>query len=117
MQVHVNTDNHIHGSERLFESITQEVQGVLGRFEDLITRVDVHLSDVNAHKGPGVDKRCLIEARVAGIQPVVAHDQSATVHEAVAGASEKLFRLLETTLAKHRTARGPQVSASGQTTP
>ncbi|QEH34104.1 hypothetical protein OJF2_26380 [Aquisphaera giovannonii] len=117
MQVHVSTDNHIHGSERLIESITQEVETVLGRFDGQITRVDVHLNDVNGPKGPGPDKRCLIEARLAGLHPVVASDQAATLNEAVSGASDKLFRLLETTLAKHRGNRGPQVSASGQTTP
>lgn len=113
MQVHVSTDNHIHGGERLIESITQGLQDSFQRYEHQLTRMDVHLADVNGPKGAANDKRCLIEARLAGHQPIVASHQAATVDESVDGASEKLFRAIETTIGRLHHAKGNQTSAGG----
>lgn len=113
MQIHVMTDNHIHGGERLIESVTQGLQNSFERFEQQLTRLDVHLADVNGPKGAANDKRCLIEARLAGHQPIVASHQATTVDESVDGASEKLFRAIETTLNRLHNVKGPQTSAGG----
>ena len=113
MQIQVTTDNHIHGGERLIEGITQALEGTLERFNGQITRVEVHLADVNGPKGADNDKRCLMEARLAGHQPIVASHQAATVDESVDGASEKLFRAIESTFDKLRHHKGPQTSAGG----
>lgn len=113
MQVHVSTDNHIHGSESLAESVSSDVRSTFERFADQITRLDVHLADVNGPKGGSNDIRCLVEVRLAHHQPVVASHQAGAVDEAVDGASEKAFRVVETTLAKIHEPKGPQVSAGG----
>jgi ribosome-associated translation inhibitor RaiA len=96
MQVIVRTDNHIEGSEGLFAAIRDELETVLDRYSSEITRVEVHLADVNGPKGPADDKRCLMEARVAGRPSITATHQAATLREAVDGASEKLERSLAT---------------------
>lgn len=100
MQIQVTTDNHIHGGERLIAGISEGVRSTLERFTNQITRVEVHLADVNGPKGAENDKRCLIEARLAGHQPIVASHQASTVDESVDGASEKLLRAIETTLGR-----------------
>ena len=113
MQIQVRTDNHIHGGERLIEGITEGLQSSFQRFDHQITRLEVHLADVNGPKGADNDKRCLIEARLAHHQPIVASHQAATIDESVDGASDKLFRAIETTIGRLHEAKGPQTSAGG----
>ena len=42
MQIQINTDNHIESSERLVNFFSNEVSNELERFDNLITRVEVH---------------------------------------------------------------------------
>ena len=70
MQVQVHTDNKIQGGESLAQWIQEEATSRLGRFREYITRVEVFLSDVDAGKSGANDKRCRLEARPAGRQPV-----------------------------------------------
>ncbi|HEV2293941.1 MAG TPA: HPF/RaiA family ribosome-associated protein [Tepidisphaeraceae bacterium] len=100
MQVQVNTDNNISGSEGLTREVEDVVENTLGRFADRITRVEVHLNDVNADKPGDNDHRCMMEARLAGLQPIVVTHQAATLDQALDGAAKKLQRSLDSTLGK-----------------
>jgi len=96
MIVQLNTDANIQGTDALNAQVDSVVRGALETLGRHITRVEVHLSDTNSDtkSGPS-DKRCLLEARPAGREPVVASHQAATVAEAVDGAAGKLRRSLE----------------------
>ena len=100
MQIQVRTDSHIEGGEKLKDFVKDTVAGSLARFGEQITRVQVHLQDVNSHKPGDNDKRCALEARVAGIQPLGVSNQDATVEQALSGALDKLQSRLDTTLGK-----------------
>ena len=103
MQIQINTDDNIKGSERLAQQVETMVGGALDRFGEQITRVEVHLSDENSgQKGGGEDKRCLLEARLAGLQPIAVSHEAETMRQAVGGATEKLVRTLESTLGRLR---------------
>ncbi|MFT5052171.1 MAG: ribosome-associated translation inhibitor RaiA [Chlamydiales bacterium] len=91
MQINVHAP-HVKANK---ERIQEEVERVLDRFSDRITRVEVFLQDVNAGKG-GNDKQCKIEARPRGLDPVAAEDLAAQPMEAVSRALGKLERLLNT---------------------
>ena len=94
MQVHVNTDNHIEGGERLDRYITDVVEEMLAHFRQRITRVEVHLHDENGKK-PGVDdKRCVMEARLEGHKPLAASHRGTGVDEVIGEAAQKLRRLI-----------------------
>jgi len=95
MLVQVNTDNHIKGGEELARRVEAEVEGTLVRFGEQITRVEVHLHDENGPKGGDRDLRCLMEARVAGHQPVAVSCAAASLDDAVAGAVDKLEKALD----------------------
>ncbi len=95
MQVDVKTDNHITGSDELSRYVESEVEGTLGRYGDQIVRVLVHLNDANAHKGGDRDLRCVMEARIAGHQPVAVSHEAGTLEAAVDAAAEKLERTLD----------------------
>jgi ribosome-associated translation inhibitor RaiA len=101
MQVQVNTDNHVAGGEGLTRQVEAVVEGALGRFGDQVTRVEVHLNDENsAGKSGSDDKRCLMEARLAGLDPIAVSHRGATLEQALDGAAEKLERALDRTLGR-----------------
>jgi len=106
MQVQVNTDHNIEGSERFDDYVRSTVEASLGRFGEQITRVEVHLSDDNGEKSNGDDKRCLVEARPAGMQPVVVTHVAATLDDAIDGAVERMERLLDGTFSKLHNPKG-----------
>lgn len=99
MQIQVNTGNNIESDDKLIQKVKTTVAGSLERFGDRITRVEVHLSDVNAQKG-GQDIRCVVEARAAGLDPVAVDDMAEDVQRAVRGAAGKLQRALDSRLGK-----------------
>lgn len=102
MKIQINTDNHIAGREKLASEAEAAVQSALGHFAAQISRVEVHLSDENSHKGGDNDKRCAMEARLEGRRPIAVTHQAHTIAQAIAGAAGKLERSLESTLGKMR---------------
>lgn len=100
MIIQINTDGNIPGSEELDQQTRAVLESVLGHFAERITRVEVHLSDENSHKGGSNDKRCLMEARLEGLQPTVVTDEADTIDQAIDGAAEKLKRSLDRTLGR-----------------
>lgn len=100
MQIQINTDRNVEGHEALAERVKNHVEKALKRFSGDVTRVEVHLSDENADKSGSKDKRCVMEARFRGRQPVAVTEEAASVHQAVSGAANKLVRLMETTLGR-----------------
>jgi hypothetical protein len=116
MLVQVHTDNHIQGSAGLKESVSTNVQESLARFGDRLTRVEVFLSDTNSHKG-GDDKKCVMEARPAGMQPIAVSHIAPHVHEAIDGAIERLLSALDHSLGKQADHKGrPSMSGDSMET-
>ncbi len=107
MQVQVHTDDNIQGGESLARWIQEETTARLTRFRDHITRAEVFLTDVAGGKTGANDKRCRIEARPAGRQPVTVTADADKVADAFTGAVEKLVRALDADLgrAKDKNAR------------
>jgi ribosome-associated translation inhibitor RaiA len=106
MQIQVNTDKTIQGVESLIDYVERELRSTLQRHQDQITRLEVHLSDVNGAKRGVNDKRCMIEARLAGRQPEVVTELAGDLRTAISGASRKLLRLLASSLGKLDQAKG-----------
>lgn len=100
MKIQVNTDVHVEGREALSVRVSAAVEHALQRFQDQVTRVEVHLSDQNGDKSGQQDKRCVMEARLEGRQPMAASDEAATLDQAVRGAADKLARLIDSQLGR-----------------
>jgi ribosomal subunit interface protein len=100
MKIQLNTDVNIEGTEALAAQVSATVEQALERFDEHITRVEVHLSDENAGKKGQHDQRCMLEARLDGRQPVAVTEHAATLEQAVQGAAHKLAHLLESTLGR-----------------
>lgn len=102
MQIQVHSDNHIEGSARLIDWVSATVSSHLERFEEDLTRIVVHLHDDNAAKAGADDKRCLIEARPKGHQPISVTHKAESLDFAVDGAIEKMQHALEHLFGKLR---------------
>jgi len=90
MIVLFNTDKNINGSEEynapFISQITEELKG----FSENITKVIAHVSDENAAKIGLNDKKCVLEARLEGKQPIAVTFHAHSVQAAVVGAIEKM---------------------------
>jgi len=116
MQIQVNTDNHTAGSAELTRHVESIVEAALGRFGDRITRVEVHLTDENGtQKTGGNDKRCVMEARLAGRQPVTVSANGSSLEQALDDATDNLEKTLERTLERLDDPKG-RTSFSGDET-
>ncbi len=100
MQVQINTGHNIEGREALAARFGGVIERALDRFSDRITRVEAHLSDESGQKHGVDDKRCMIEARLEGRQPLVVTYHAAALDQAVDGAASKMSRLIESTLGR-----------------
>ncbi|MGV8941335.1 MAG: HPF/RaiA family ribosome-associated protein [Lysobacter sp.] len=120
MKIQLNTDKNIQGDEALATHVESVVSKTLERFGPQITRVEVHLSDLNAGKAGSADKHCLMEARLEGHQPVVVTHDADKVRDAINGAAQKMQRKLESTLGKlaapERGGRGAPMAANEDVT-
>ena len=96
MKIQLNTDSNVTGSEELRASLTSLISDELSRFDNHISRLEVHLSDENGRKSGQNDKRCMIEARLEGMKPIAVTNHADTNEQAVAGAVDKLKSSLTT---------------------
>lgn len=102
MKIQFNTDKNISGSEESTAPLTALITDELSRFSEQITRIEVHLSDEDGNKDGLKTKRCLLEARLQGRQPVAVKNQADSNEQAVSGAIDKLKSSLETILGRLR---------------
>ena len=95
MDIQFNTDSSVMGTENVAERIEAQLRQRLGRFAERLTRLEVHVGDENARKGGGDDKRCTIEARPRGGEPVTVTAYAGDVDAAAREAGSKMATLLE----------------------
>lgn len=94
MFVQIHTDRQIDSGGERAAGVEDRVRERLGRFEDRLTHVEIHVTDTNGGKGaPGL--RATLEARVNGLDPVAVTEAGATVDRAVLGAANKAARALD----------------------
>lgn len=71
----------------------ERISAGLDTLADRLTRVEAHFKDLNGQKG-GVDKRCVLEARPRGMDPIAVEHDATEVREALLQAIGKLERAL-----------------------
>lgn len=106
MEIQINTANNLEGRQAATERLETAVRDRLSRFEDRLTRVELHVGDEAGERNDGADIRCQIEARPAGHDPVSVSDQSDSIDQATAGALGKLTTVLERTFGKATDRKG-----------
>lgn len=113
MQTEVFSDKNIAVDVRTQQWVTATVEVTLERHLEDLSRVIVHLTDENGGKSGPKDKRCKMEARPKGHQPIVVTQDADTLTQAVEGASEKLEHALEHLFGKLRGKHTPKLPAEG----
>lgn len=106
MQVQLNTGTHVQGHGSMAAWAQTELSDRLSRYRDHITRIEVHLSDENAGRSGDADKRCTLEARLAGRPPLTVSHDAARVADALQGAADRLRRALDADFGRMRDAGG-----------
>ena len=106
MQVLVHTDDHIQGGESLAQWVQDEAATRLARLSENITRVEVFLTDLDGGKSGANDKRCRLEARVAGRQPVSVTADADKMANAFIDSVDKLIRLIDAELGRVKDRNG-----------
>lgn len=105
MQIQVNSDQSVAVDAGLAAFVEETVRRVLTRWTNDVSRVEIHLSDVNGERFGTMDKRCLLEARPAGGDPVAVTAEGGAVEAAVRAAAQKMDRLLDSRFGKLRANR------------
>ncbi|HEX8191295.1 MAG TPA: HPF/RaiA family ribosome-associated protein [Allosphingosinicella sp.] len=100
MFIQIHTDNQIESSTERDDRLEEQIRQRLARFEERVTHVEVHVSDVNGPRGGGSDLRASLEARLNGLQPVAVHDNGPDVQRAVLGAAKKAAAALDRQIGK-----------------
>lgn len=100
MQIQLNTSNGIENKEALERWADEYLNETLARFNQDITRIEVQMSDENSGRKGDADKRCMMEARLNGHDPVAVNHHGQTQDEAFRGATQRLIHLLDHTLGK-----------------
>jgi hypothetical protein len=70
-----------------------------------LTRVEIHVGEINGPRG-GVDKRCAVELRANGLEPITGTDTAETIEAAAVAATDKAVRALERRIGKMTTRKG-----------
>jgi hypothetical protein len=98
--IQINTDNQIDSDSERDTRLEEQIRQRLARFEERITHVEVHVSDINGPRGGGADLRASLEARINGMQPVAVVDNGPDVDRAVLGAAKKAATALDRQIGK-----------------
>jgi hypothetical protein len=100
MNIQINTDKSIDVEVRHQEYFSTQISEALDRFQDYITRVELHLKDENGKKEGVNDKTCVLEARLKGKQPIAVTSQADSIEKAVSLALDKVSAAITTVVGK-----------------
>lgn len=102
-----NTSNAITGDDDVRARIEASVRRKLARIADDLTRVELHLSDLDGTmRGGPADKQARLELRPRGRDPIVVTHQAATVDAAAAGAADKAMTAFARDVGRRTTRKG-----------
>lgn len=100
MNIIINTDHHIKGSESFKERLTAKVEMSLKRYDEFFTRAEIFLTDENRGKTSPMDKKCVLEIRLKRRDPLAVSFQADTIDVAIEGALAKVQNLLQKEIGK-----------------
>ncbi len=96
MIIQLNADKNLTIHAEYESQISEKINKELGRFTDYLSRLEVHLADENGNKSGIDDKKCTLEARLEGRQPIAVISFGQTYDLAINSALAKLKNALNT---------------------
>jgi ribosome-associated translation inhibitor RaiA len=81
----------------------ERVRTQMGHLAERLTRVEVHLRDDNsASKSSGDDKRCVMEARIAGRRPLAVDHSGGDLYKVIDETAGKLSRAVKSDIERSK---------------
>jgi ribosomal subunit interface protein len=99
MHIQIHT-NGVQTSDALNERATHSIEAAMKVWRDQVTRVEAHLHDDNGSKA-GRDKRCVLEIRLAGLQPMAVEAVGDDMYKVIDDAAGKAERAVRHKLERH----------------
>ncbi len=84
------------------EPLEAAIAKAFAKFSDHITRIEVKISDENGDKTSAIDKRCVLEVRLKGMQPLAVTSHGDTIENAVDKGIDKMKNSLDTVIGRLR---------------
>ncbi len=100
MKIQINTDKNLSMHEEYGNQLEALLTEELSKFSQHITGIEVHLSDENGNKESRHDKKCLLEARLKGRQPIAVSASGNTYDQAINSSTDKLKAWLDTIIGR-----------------
>lgn len=100
MIIAFNTDHNIDGGNKFTAPLATILLERFEKYSHKIKKMEVHLSDENGNKKGVDDKRCLLEAHIDGMEPVVCTNHAGTFEESLSGAIHNLKASLDKKLGR-----------------
>ncbi len=104
MQVEINAQN-LHLDPATEEHVERQMNFALGQFNSWITRVKVHLEDVNGNKR-GIDKQCRILVGLKGGKTIKVQDLDANLTAAINRAADRVGQAVSREVDRRRDKKG-----------
>jgi hypothetical protein len=95
MTIQFHTDNNFTATDEFTSPFIDAINHSLSRFSHQVTSIQVHLSDENGGKPGDDDKRCVLEARLEGMEPIAVTCYANNIQQAVKGSIDKLKAALD----------------------
>lgn len=89
-------------SDALGEHVHEQIDHALRHYKARFSRVVIHLHDDNESKGGPHDKRCVIEARPNGAEPLAVEGTGSDLYKTVSAVANKLERAVRHFVDRHR---------------
>lgn len=102
MLIQVHSNHSVDVNQGLEDRVRASLQSTLTRFDNHLTRLQVHLNDENGGKSGPQDKRCQIEARLKNHEPLSVSHKADSLDLAIEGATTKLGNALDHLIGKHQ---------------
>lgn len=95
MQIQFNSDSSVMGTDEVASRIETRLREKLARFEERLTRLEVHVHNDHRHTHGHDDKACTLEARPRGGKPVGVTEHGSSVDDAARRAATTLAQRLD----------------------
>jgi hypothetical protein len=100
MNIEINTDHNKDSNIAFVAKLKALLVKILENYSSEITLLEVHLTDENGKKEGIEDKKCLLEAHVEKMNPIVSRYYAKTYEQSLIGSIEKLKASLDTKIGK-----------------
>ncbi|MEA1049689.1 hypothetical protein U5801_07700 [Lamprobacter modestohalophilus] len=103
MKVQINSSGSLSTSPEDRATVVAVLNDHLGRFDDFLRRIEVHLHPCGPSGGAGHRIECGLEARFAGKRPLKVHHADRSVEQAVSRAARKMLTQLDRRFSRRST--------------